>query len=114
MIDQYETGVCIHIKGEVYRHDVKIIGEEVLSNWWRKQGHRLDASDIQDIIDSHPEVLVIGTGYAGRMKVPVSTRTILTESGIRIEAEETSRAVLTFNQLHQSGCKVAGAFHLTC
>lgn len=114
MIDQYETGRCIHIKGQIFRHDVKIIGEEVQGNWWRKQGHRLDPADIQDIIDAHPEILVIGTGYAGRMKVPDATRAALTDSGIRIEAEETGRAVLTFNRLHDSGYKVAGAFHLTC
>ena len=114
MIDQYEAGRCIHIKGEIFQHDVKIIGDKVLGNWWRKQGHRLDVSDIQDIIDSHPEVLVIGTGYAGRMKVPASTRAALTDSGIRIEADETGRAVLAFNRLRESGHDVAGAFHLTC
>lgn len=114
MIDKYESGRSIRIKGESYRQDVKIIGDTVVDNWWRKQGHNLDATDIRDILDSRPEVLVIGTGYAGQMKVPASTRTILSEAGIRIEAEETGRAVHTFNRLKQSGCKVAGAFHLTC
>ncbi len=114
MIENYEAGRSIHIKGETYRHDVKIIGDEVFGDWWRRQGHRLDAADIQDILDAHPDVLVIGTGYAGQMKVPGSTRAVLTDSGIRIEAEETGRAVRTFNRLYETGCKVAGAFHLTC
>lgn len=114
MIDKYESGRWIQIKGEIFHHDVKIIGNAVVGNWWRKEGHRLDASDIEDILDFRPEVLVIGTGYAGQMKVPSNTRTVLAGSGIRLEADETSRAVLTFNRLREAGCRVAGAFHLTC
>lgn len=114
MIDKYVSGQLIRIKGETFHHDVKIIGDAVVGNWWRRQGHRLDAVDIEDILDFRPEVLVIGTGYAGQMKVPSATRAVLKDSGIRIEADKTDRAVLAFNRLHQAGRKVAGAFHLTC
>jgi hypothetical protein len=114
MIDNYETGRLIRINGETFRQDVKIIGDVVKGNWWRRQGHRLDAADIEDILDFRPEVLVIGTGYAGQMKVPSATRTVLEDAKIRIEADETGRAVHVFNRLHKAGRKLAGAFHLTC
>lgn len=114
MIDKYESGRLIRINGETFHHDVKIIGDVVVGNWWRQQGHRLNAVDIEDILDYRPEVLVIGTGFAGLMKVPSATRMVLKASDIRIEAEKTSRAVHIFNRLHKAGCKVAGAFHLTC
>jgi hypothetical protein len=114
MIDRYESGRSIQINGETFHHDVKIIGDVVVGNWWRKQGHRLHIDDIEDILDFRPEVLVIGTGYAGQMQVPSATRTALKGADIGVEADETSRAVQNFNRLLGTGCKVAGAFHLTC
>jgi hypothetical protein len=114
MIDKYESGRLIQIDGKVYRHDVKIIDGRVKGDWWRRQGHRLDHSDISDILESRPDILVIGTGYAERMHVPESTRRTLSEHGIQMTAESTASAVETYNRLHQEGRKVAGAFHLTC
>jgi len=114
MIEKYESGRLIQIDGETYQNDVKIIGEHVKGNWWRQQGHRLDPSDIADILENRPDILVVGTGYAGRMHVPESTRKTVSSHGIRILAEDTENAVRTFNRLHQQGLKVAGAFHLTC
>ena len=114
MIDNYVTGRYIQINGIVFHNDVKIIAGRVKGDWWRKQGHRLDSADIEDILTAQPEVIVIGTGYAEQMKLPASTRAAISHHGIRIEAAETSQAVQTFNRLFNEGRKVAGAFHLTC
>lgn len=114
MIQKYESGRLIQINGEIFQGDVKIIEDKVIGNWWRKQGHRLDTEDIKDITASRPEVLVIGTGYSGMMKVPPETQSALSAMGIHIEAQTTAQAVETFNRLRQEGRKVAGAFHLTC
>ena len=114
MIEKYESGRLIQISGQTYNNDVKIIGGHVKDNWWRQAGHRLDPTDISDILDNRPDILVIGTGYAGRMQVPESTRKAVLNHGIRITAENTASAVRTFNRLHKEGHKVAGAFHLTC
>jgi hypothetical protein len=114
MIDTYEAGHGIRIKGRMYRSDVKIIGDEVLSDWWRKAGHRLDQADLSDILAHRPDILVVGTGYAGMMQVPDATRKALENQGIRLQVEKTGSAVRVFNRLHEAGRKVAGAFHLTC
>lgn len=114
MIDTYETGRWIRIEGRTYHSDVKIIGDEVRANWWRKSGHRLDRDDISDILENRPDVLVVGTGYAGMMRVPDTTREALESQGIRLQVEKTGSAVKVFNRLLKEGRKVAGAFHLTC
>lgn len=114
MIDAYETGRWIRIEGRTYHGDVKIIGDKVQANWWRKAGHRLDRTDISDILENRPDVLVVGTGYAGRMRVPDVTREALESQGIRLQVEKTGSAVRVFNRLYKEGRKVAGAFHLTC
>ena len=114
MIDQYATGSHMTVQGKKYFQDLKIIHGQVKANWWRKQGHRLDLPDISDILSAKPEVLVIGTGYAGRMDVPMSLRTAIENQDIKVVAERTSEATETFNRLLAQGKAVAGAFHLTC
>ena len=114
MIDAYIAGHGIRIKGRMYQSDVKIIGGEVQANWWRKAGHRLDQDDLSDILENQPDILVVGTGYAGMMRVPDATREALANHGISMQVEKTDSAVRVFNRLYKEGRKVAGAFHLTC
>jgi hypothetical protein len=86
----------------------------VKGDWWRKEGHRLDRTDIEDILAQRPDTLVVGTGYAGNMRVPDATRSVLSDHRIRIVAQNTRDAVETFNQMNEQGENGAGAFHLTC
>ena len=114
MIDQYATGSHMMVKGTTYRKDLKIIHGEVIGNWWRQEGHRLAAGDIDDILTARPQILVIGTGYAGNMRVPDAVRQTLENHEIKVIAQTTADATTTFNRLVDEGRDVAGAFHLTC
>jgi hypothetical protein len=113
-IDEYNSGSHMRINGETFRNDLKIINGRIKGNWWRMQGHRLDPADIEDILDAHPDTLVIGTGYAEAMRVPKNTLSALSRHGIQVIAESTNKAVQTFNRLSETDRSVAGAFHLTC
>ena len=113
-IDEYTSGSHMRIAGKTYRSDLKIIDGEMTDNWWRSRGHRLDPADITDILDAAPDTLVIGTGYAGVMRVPETTLAVITERNIHVIAEPTGKAVETFNHLAANGDRIAGAFHLTC
>ena len=114
MIEQYATGSHMTVQGTKYYQDLKIIHGRVKGNWWRNEGHRLDSTDISDILSAKPEVLVVGTGYAGNMNVPVALHTAIEGQDIKVIAERTSEATKTFNRLFTQGKNVAGAFHLTC
>ncbi|MGD2038585.1 MAG: MTH938/NDUFAF3 family protein [Desulfobacterales bacterium] len=114
MIDEYRTGSHMTVNGKTYYQDLKIIRSAVKENWWRRQGHRLYLDDIQDILAARPEVLVVGTGYAGNMRVPEGVRQTLQNLQIKVIAQATADATKTFNQLAAEGKDVAGAFHLTC
>jgi len=72
-ISEYAFGT-IAIENRTYTSDVIIAPEKVLDSWWRKEGHNLAIDDLDDIVKSEPEILIIGTGYFGRMKVPDETR----------------------------------------
>ena len=114
MIDKYTTGSHMTVQSIKYYQDLKIIQGDVKENWWRKEGHRLDAADISDILSVKPDIVVIGTGYAGNMRVPVSLRTLFEGQDIKVIAEKTTQAVEIYNRLFTQGKDVAGAFHLTC
>jgi hypothetical protein len=113
MIKNYDFGK-MKIDGEEHLHDLKIVEGHVIGNWWRNEDHRLDMDDIKDILSADPEILVVGTGYSGNMRVEESLRSALQERRIRLIAETTTEAVRVFNELVSEGKDVAGAFHLTC
>ena len=113
MVLQYQER-CMNEDGLRFCRDLKIVGNKIVENWRRKEGHRVDKEDITDILAEEPEVLVIGTGYAGFMEVSKSLHSALKKRNIRLIAGKTQEAVKTFNQLHSEGKRVAGAFHLTC
>ena len=114
MIESYTTGSHMTIGGKKYHQDLKIIRGQVSANWWRIQGHRLHSDDISDILSARPDVLVIGTGYAGQMRIPDSVRSAVESHGITILADKTAAATTLFNRIYSEGRDVAGAFHLTC
>ncbi|MBE9472531.1 MAG: hypothetical protein IMY75_10535, partial [Chloroflexi bacterium] len=60
-----------------------------------------------------PEVLVVGTGAYGMMRVTEETRRALETAGIRLIAAPTAEAVKTYNELREE-TRVAAALHLTC
>ncbi len=112
-IEDYSFGRIV-ISGKTYTSDVKIIMDQIVPNWWRKEGHYLYPEDIEDILNSGVETLVVGTGAYGVMKIDPTVAEACARRGIRLEAYKTSQAVKRFNELAAEGKKVAGAFHLTC
>lgn len=112
MIDSYGFGKIV-IDGKTYTKDVIILTDRVKDNWWRKEGHRLDKEDIEEVIREKPEVLVVGTGYYDRMAVPKETREYIESCGIEIKVAKTGEARKFFNELSGKK-KVVAALHLTC
>jgi len=111
MIDSYDFG-HISIDGKEYTHDVIILENKII-DWWRNEGHFAQAVDFKDIPDDI-EVLVIGTGASGVMKVADEVFEHFKQKKIKVIAEMTGDAVKTFNRLKEEKKKAAGAFHLTC
>ncbi len=113
MIESYRFGEMV-VSGKSYHRDLKIINGRVVPDWWRREGHSLCLDDIRDILESDCEILVIGTGAYGVMKVPESVKQALEQRGLKVEIYPTAKAAERFNELFASKQKVAGAFHLTC
>ena len=111
-IDSYHFGE-IAISGKKYSSDIIIFPDRVIDNWWRKSGHELCVEDIAEVITDSPEVLIVGTGASGLMKVLPEVQQTAQAQGMKLIVETTDKACNTYNQLRQSQRLVA-ALHLTC
>jgi len=104
----------IDIDGRTYTSDVIITPERVIDRWRRRRGHALAVVDLDDIVAGRPDVLVIGTGYFGRMSVAQATRRYLEQKGIQVRDARTRKAVHEFRRLQKERRRVVAALHLTC
>lgn len=111
-IESYQFG-RITIDGKAYHKDVIILPERVIAGWWRKEGHALHPEDLAAVLEAAPEVLVVGQGASGLMRVAQDTEQALRDAGIELIALPTGRAVETYNRLRGERA-VAAALHLTC
>ncbi len=111
-ISHYSFG-RITIDGETYTSDVIIYPDRVDSSWWRKEGHYLRVVDLTDVINTKPDVLIIGTGYSGVMVVPEETTKLVRSKGIEVHVERTEKAIEIFSGI-QKDKKVIAALHITC
>jgi hypothetical protein len=113
VIDSYDFGQII-INGQRYTSDVIVFPDKVKSDWWRKEGHRLNVEDIEEALKEKLDVLVVGTGYSGLVKVLPETEKYVRSRGVELIVQRTGEAYKTFNRLVQSGKRVIAALHLTC
>ena len=111
-IEHYSFGKIV-IDGKTYSSDIIIYPNRVDASWWRKEGHYLQAADLKDIINSKPDILIVGTGFSGVMIVPEETVGFIGSNGIEIRIERTGKAVELFNSMEKNRTVIA-ALHLTC
>ena len=112
MIESYDFGRIV-IDGRRFRSDLVVFPDRVDGNWWRKEGHTLSVDDVKEIVEAKPDVLIVGTGYSGMMKIHPQTEQYLRSSGIELIVAKTETACKTYNELFKSR-RVVAAFHLTC
>ena len=114
MIDSYGFGHMV-IDKLPYDKDLIVFRNQVQSNWWRKEGHKLQLEDIKDVLEeTNPKAVVVGEGKFGMMRVSQEVKDYLDTHGIKLYAEPTEKATKIFNRLILTDDKILGAFHLTC
>jgi hypothetical protein len=69
--------------------------------------------DLDDVFSEDLDVLVIGTGFNGLMKVEDDVKHKARATGVELIIDKTEKAVQRFNEICLSK-QTVGAFHLTC
>ena len=111
-IDSYEFG-RIEVDGRSFSQDIILLPDGIQDSWWRLEGHRLQIPDLAAALALRPEVLIVGTGQPGKMRVDEALAAYLKENHIELIEVPTAQACQTFNAL-AGRRKVVAALHLTC
>lgn len=113
-IDHYSFGTMT-IAGRGFTSDLQIFPDgRIASNWWRLQGHLLQADDLIDLLDSRPELLIVGTGASGFMRPAAGLEEQLQKAGLEVIFLPTAEAVHRYNAALGGSRRLAACFHLTC
>jgi len=133
MIEEYHFG-SITINGKIYNQDVEVRWTGEVLKWWRKEGHVIDAADVERAVEQNPDTIVIGTGEVGIAEVTQNCQNFIRKKGIELIIDKTEEATRTFNIIFRESKdynppttlplkrapeegkqrKVIGLFHLTC
>lgn len=112
-IESYKFGTIV-IDDRVYNKDLIVGLSGVKENWRRQAGHKLAVEDIRQVVEEQkPDVIIVGQGKFGMMKILPETREYLNNQGIQLVSKVTSQAVEIFNRMAEKE-KVIAALHLTC
>ncbi len=113
MISSFSFGRIV-VNSQTYNNDIKIVSGNLVPDWWRRSGHLVEIEDIQDILDSSTDIIVIGKGQPGYMNTSDRLRQYLQQNHFRLIEEPTSDAIQTFTLLTSEGKRVSGGFHVGC
>jgi hypothetical protein len=113
-IKDYSFG-HIQVGNQTYTNDLIILPDRLVTNWWRDEGHVLKAGDLDAVLemDDAPEILIVGQGAYGRMRVARAAHDALAAAGIELIAKSTEQACEEYNAL-RGHRRIAAALHLTC
>jgi len=102
----------IEVDGVPYEQDLEILLQEVRA-WRRKEGHRVYSEDLAGVLAEGPQVLIVGTGYTGLLRVTPMAERLVRDRGIELDVLRTGEAVDAYNELAPRK-RVCALLHLTC
>lgn len=114
MVGPYRFG-SLEVNGEKQEDDFILHGGHLVP-WKRADGHKVSSHDLQELVQKQkpPDILVVGTGAFGMMKMLREVRPFLEEAGVECHVAKTKQAIALYNDLEAKGEDVALAVHLTC
>jgi len=112
VIQEHKFGSFV-IDGKTFLGDIKIIGSRV-RYWDDRDRHLATLKDIKELVESKPEIIVIGTGNSGYLEVNQEVKDLLAQNKILLFLDTNTEAIEKYNQAVSENKKVAAIFHATC
>ena len=100
----------ITIDNKTYKHDVWIFVDKTIKE--RNRNHEFTLEEFNIITKGNPEILIIGTGQYGVVKISEEVIKAAKEKNIELIYNKTPTTIKKFNDLKHK--KIAAAFHTTC
>jgi hypothetical protein len=109
------------INGEIHAESVEGVGKDIcivdgqVTAWKARKGHRLKPKMVACVLDHDVDILIIGNGVNGAIKVLKKTQETIIDHGIqKLIIKTTPEACQMYNQMLLQGEKVALLAHGTC
>jgi len=102
----------ITINGKPYDSDMTVYWNGKIE--YRTKEHIVEVGELLGILRTEPQVIVIGIGQEGVLKIAPEVNQIAEHKKISVYAEKTGKAIELFNAFAKEGKKVVGIFHVTC
>jgi hypothetical protein len=100
------------IDGNKYEGDIVVSWNGEVRD--RQKTHDFTGSEMNGILMSQPDVVVVGTGYSNMLKVAHDAEVAARLEGVDVVVKKTTDAVQEYNKLARLGKKVVAVLHSTC
>jgi hypothetical protein len=111
-IQEYKIGSFL-INNKRYLSDIKIVNKRPFY-WNDRNRYNLEESNLNDLFKAKPEVIIIGTGASGMLKVSQDIKEMIKERNTGVVVEPTPQAVKSFNKAVKANLNVAAIMAATC
>ena len=101
-------------------HDILVYGDTVEERDYPKLKEYFDTSheigkwEVEKLFSNDPEVIIIGTGWFGIVKIPDGMKEEAEKKGIKLKILKSNKAVSEYNKLIDSNKAVNALIHSTC
>jgi len=109
----------IEVDGQEFRQ-VLIIKDQVFERDSEKlhqlfdTSHKIGDWEVEELFKDNPEVIIIGTGWAGVLNVSEELKAKSEKLQIGLRVLRTPKAVEEYNKLRGEGKRVNALIHTTC
>jgi hypothetical protein len=78
------------------------------------QRHLFDKPELEIILKNNPEIIIVGTGDSGLLKVSEEVKVKCKQNAIELVYDISRKAIVKFNENVTKGKKVIAFIHVTC
>lgn len=109
-IQRYAAGEIV-IAETVYRESLILLPDRVVTEWSPSSVEELGQSDVQQLAELDPEIVLLGTGRSQHFPHPSLLQPLM-QQRIGLEVMDTAAACRTYNILMAEGRRVAAALFM--
>ncbi len=99
------------IGDNLYKSTVALTTDKILDTWCDKSVAQLCAADFELLLESNPEIIILGTGKSN-VFAPRELVFALARQNVGLEVMDTKAAARTFNVLSGEGRQIAAVLYL--
>jgi len=116
-VNSFKFGSII-LDGKKYSRDVFLYPDGSIrkrkGGFWKFGSHAIKREEIEELVKSTPDVLIVGTGTDGKATLNTDADAFLKGSGVESVVVPSQEAVDKYNELSAQDKHPAALIHITC